>query len=108
MNPLAEQEYAEALAHVEELERQRTDLESAMRELEKLIKDTDRQIKETFEETFAAAAENFEELAAQLFPGGRGRIMPGRRARRPGAGAGWAGEVTDQPERRRPGGGGIR
>jgi chromosome segregation protein len=74
VNPLAEQEYAEALAHVEELERQRTDLETALRELEKLIRDTDRQIKQTFEETFTAAARNFEELAAQLFPGGRGRL----------------------------------
>ncbi|HWD85939.1 MAG TPA: AAA family ATPase [Solirubrobacteraceae bacterium] len=74
VNPLAEQEYSEAIAHVEELERQRADLDTALRELEKLIKDTDRQIKETFEETFAAAARNFEELAAQLFPGGRGRL----------------------------------
>ncbi len=74
VNPLAEDEYAEALAHVEELERQRADLETALRELEKLIRDTDRQIRETFEETFNAAAKNFEELAAQLFPGGRGRL----------------------------------
>ena len=60
--------------HVEELERQRADLEDAMRELEKLIADTDRQIRETFEQTFEAAAQNFEEVAAQLFPGGRGRL----------------------------------
>jgi chromosome segregation protein len=74
VNPLAEDEYAEALAHVEELEQQREDLETALRELEKLITATDRQIRETFEETFAAAARNFEELAEQLFPGGRGRL----------------------------------
>ena len=74
VNPLAQQEYAEALEHVEELERQRTDLETALRELEKLIADTDRQIRETFEQTFDAAARNFEELAAQLFPGGKGRL----------------------------------
>jgi len=59
VNPLAQQEYAEAVEHVEELERQRTDLEDALRELEKLIADTDRQIRETFEETFEAAARNF-------------------------------------------------
>src|SRR6185436_12807736 len=35
---------------------------------------TDRQIRETFEQTFEAAAKNFEELAEQLFPGGRGRL----------------------------------
>jgi chromosome segregation protein len=74
VNPLAQDEYEEALAHVEELERQRADLEAALRELAGLIRDTDRQIRETFEETFAAAAKNFEELAEQLFPGGRGRL----------------------------------
>ena len=74
VNPLAQEEYAEALAHVEELEAQRTDLEAALRELEKLIRDTDRQIRETFEETFEAAARNFEELVARLFPGGDGRL----------------------------------
>jgi chromosome segregation protein len=74
VNPLAQDEYAEALARVEELEAQRTDLETALRELEGLIKDTDRQIRETFEETFKAAAANFEELAARVFPGGSGRL----------------------------------
>jgi chromosome segregation protein len=74
VNPLAQQEYAEAVEHVEELERQRADLETALRELEKLIADTDRQIRETFEQTFAAAARNFEQVAAELFPGGRGRL----------------------------------
>ncbi len=74
VNPLAKAEYDEALAHVEEMEHQRTDLETAMRELRSLIRETDRQITETFEETFAAAAKNFEELAAHCFPGGRGRL----------------------------------
>ena len=74
VNPLAKAEYEEALAHVEELERQRDDLETALRELKGLIRDTDRQIRETFEATFTAAAQNFEELAEQLFPGGRGRL----------------------------------
>ncbi|HEX7291202.1 MAG TPA: AAA family ATPase [Conexibacter sp.] len=74
VNPLAKDEYDEAVAHVEELERQRADLEAALRELNTLIKDTDRQIRETFEATFEAAARNFEELAEQLFPGGRGRL----------------------------------
>ena len=74
VNPLAQGEYEEALAHVEELELQRTDLETALRELEKLIKDTDRQIRETFEQTFEAAAANFEELSPRVFPGGSGRL----------------------------------
>ncbi|MEA2218517.1 MAG: chromosome segregation protein [Solirubrobacteraceae bacterium] len=74
VNPLAKDEYEQALAHVEELETQRDDLEVALRELRALIRDTDRQIDATFEQTFEAAARNFEELAAQLFPGGRGRL----------------------------------
>ncbi|HEY5428427.1 MAG TPA: hypothetical protein VIK04_04865, partial [Solirubrobacteraceae bacterium] len=88
VNPLAQEEYAEAVAHVEELETQRSDLETALRELEKLIADTDKQIRITFEQTFAATAAAFEELAGQLFPGGKGRLAlvsesdsPGRPAR---------------------------
>ena len=74
VNPLAQQEYDAALAHVTDLEDQRTDLETALRELRVLIRDTDREIHETFEATFEAAARNFEQLAGQLFPGGRGRL----------------------------------
>jgi chromosome segregation protein len=74
VNPLAKAEYDEAVAHVEEMERQRADLETALRELRAFIKDTDKQIQETFEQTFEAAAANFEELAARLFPGGKGRL----------------------------------
>jgi chromosome segregation protein len=74
VNPLAQQEYREALAHVEELERQREDLETALRELQGLIRDTDRRIREAFEETFSAAAQNFEEVVGHLFPGGRGAL----------------------------------
>ena len=74
VNPLAEQEYEEAVAHVEELEAQRNDLESALSELESLIKETDRRIREAFEETFEQAARNFEDVVGHLFPGGRGRL----------------------------------
>jgi chromosome segregation protein len=74
VNPLAQEEYAEAIAHVEELEAQRADLETALRELQTLIADTDKQIRTTFEQTFTATANAFEELAAQLFPGGSGRL----------------------------------
>jgi len=74
VNPLAQDEYAEAVAHVEELEGQRGDLETALRELRTVIRETDRQISETFEETFQAAARNFEELVGDVFPGGSGRL----------------------------------
>ncbi len=74
VNPLAQEEYRSAVDHVEQLERQREDLETALRELEKLIRDTDRQIGEAFDHTFRATARNFEELVPRLFPGGRGRL----------------------------------
>ncbi len=74
VNPLAKEEYAEALDHVQELETRRADLETALRELKNVIRDTDRQIAKTFEETFEAAAKNFEELAGDVFPGGTGRL----------------------------------
>jgi chromosome segregation protein len=74
VNPLAKQEYDEAIAHVEELEAQRADLEAALTELKGLIKETDRRIRESFEQTFEAAAKNFEEVVQHLFPGGRGRL----------------------------------
>jgi chromosome segregation protein len=74
VNPLAKQEYEEAVAHVEELEAQRGDLETALAELEGLIKETDRRIREAFEQTFEAAAKNFEDVVQHLFPGGRGQL----------------------------------
>ncbi|MGH2831894.1 MAG: AAA family ATPase, partial [Solirubrobacteraceae bacterium] len=74
VNPLAQQEYAEAIAHVEELESRRSDLETALRELRTLIRDIDRQIHETFQETFERAAENFSELVDDVFPGGSGKL----------------------------------
>jgi chromosome segregation protein len=74
VNPLAQEEYAEAVAHVEEMEGRRADLETALRELRGVIRDTDRQIQETFQETFEAAARNFEELVGDVFPGGSGRL----------------------------------
>ncbi len=74
VNPLAEREYEEALAHVESLEAQRTDLETALVELQSLIRETDRKIHAAFEETFDATQRNFEELVEHLFPGGRGRL----------------------------------
>ena len=102
VNPLAKREYDEAVAHVEELEAQREDLEAALRELETLIRDTDRRIREAFEETFTAAARNFEEVAQQLFPGGRGRLRLVREdaGPRPVLGGGDADESAPAEEER--------
>ncbi|HEX5307466.1 MAG TPA: AAA family ATPase [Solirubrobacteraceae bacterium] len=108
VNPLAGQEYAEALAHVEELEERRTDLETALRELRGVIRETDRQIQETFNATFEAAARNFEELVGDVFPGGSGRLrlVSEEQAPRPllggqqagGAEAGESVEAEGEPE----------
>jgi chromosome segregation protein len=96
VNPLAKQEYDEAVAHVEELETQRADLESALAELEGLIKETDRRIRDAFEQTFEAAASNFEDVVQHLFPGGRGalRLVHEEIGPRPVVG----GEAPEPPE----------
>lgn len=90
VNPLAEREYEQARAHVEELEEQRSDLERALVELEKLIRQTDREISAAFEETYEAASRNFAELIEHMFPGGRGqlRIVEPQRPKRTLGGAG--------------------
>src|SRR4029453_945606 len=67
VNPLAEREYTEAREHVSELAEQRKDLEQATTELRALIRTIDRQIAAAFEEAF-------EEMVAELFPGGKGRL----------------------------------
>jgi chromosome segregation protein len=74
VNPLAEREYAEAREHVTELAEQRKDLEKAITELRALIRRIDREIAAAFDETFEATARSFEEMVAELFPGGRGRL----------------------------------
>ncbi|HEX3277256.1 MAG TPA: AAA family ATPase [Thermoleophilaceae bacterium] len=106
VNPLAKQEYDEAVAHVEELEEQRGDLEAALAELEGLITETDRRIRESFEQTFEAAAKNFEDVVEHLFPGGRGRLRlvqsegprPVIAGEEPPEGAEPAADPEDEPE----------
>jgi chromosome segregation protein len=74
VNPLAQREYEEALEHLEQMLAQREDTERALRELEGIIRDIDAEITRSFDETFAATAENFEEMISHLFPGGSGRL----------------------------------
>ena len=74
VNPLAKREYEEASEHVKDLTAQRKDMESALQEVRSLIRRTDREIAAAFEETFEATARNFEEMTAELFPGGKGRL----------------------------------
>ncbi len=100
VNPLAEREYDEAREHVESLQAQREDTERAMRELESLIREIDAEIERAFEQTFDATAQNFEEMVAHLFPGGRGvlrrvSLRPVRDEERP---AGEQEAPSDEPE----------
>jgi chromosome segregation protein len=95
VNPLAKQEYEEAREHVTELAEQRKDLEKAITELRALIRRTDREIAAAFEETFEATARGFEEMVAELFPGGRGRL---RRVDVGGAPRPFAGQEPEHEE----------
>jgi len=106
VNPLAAHEYEQALAHVESLEAQRTDLETALAELQGLIRETDRKIHAAFEETFAATERNFEELVEHLFPGGRGRLrlVDDRRGPKPVLGGAEADDAHPSPDQDAPGG----
>jgi chromosome segregation protein len=100
VNPLAQDEYAEAQAHVEELTGHREDLESALRELRAVIREADRQIRETFEATFESVARNFGEVIGEVFPGGSGRLrlVEDEPTARPVLGAAGGGEDVAEAE----------
>jgi len=75
VNPLAKQEYDQEKERLEELVVQREDLERSLEELEKLRDDLAETVERRFEETLEAVQQNFEEVAATLFPGGSGRLV---------------------------------
>jgi chromosome segregation protein len=95
VNPLAKREYEEEREHVSDLAEQRKDLEKAITELRALIRRTDREIAAAFEETFEATARGFEEMVAELFPGGKGRL---RRVDVGGAPRPFAGQEPDHED----------
>ncbi|HET8742761.1 MAG TPA: chromosome segregation protein SMC [Gaiella sp.] len=74
VNPLAKEEYAAEKERLEDLAVQRADLESSLQELEALRDELAETVRRRFDETFAAVAANFEEVASTLFPGGEGRL----------------------------------
>jgi chromosome segregation protein len=74
VNPLAREEYEAEKGHLEELSRQRADLEASLAEIEKLRDDLAATVERRFAETFDAVAANFADVAATLFPGGEGRL----------------------------------
>ena len=75
VNPLAKEEYeAEGRARGAR-PRSGADLEASLAELEALRGELTETVNKRFDETFAAVARNFEEVAATLFPGGDGRLL---------------------------------
>ena len=74
VNPLAKEEYETEKVRLEELSTQRADLEASLHELEALRDELTETVNRRFDETFAAVAANFEEVATTLFPGGEGRL----------------------------------
>lgn len=74
VNPLAKEEYEEEKGRLEELSTQRRDLEASLSELAALRDELTETVNRRFDETFAAVAANFEEVASTLFPGGEGRL----------------------------------
>jgi chromosome segregation protein len=74
VNPLAREEYERERERLDELSRQRADLERSLEELERLRDELAETVERRFAETFAAVRAHFEEVAATLFPGGEGRL----------------------------------
>jgi chromosome segregation protein len=75
VNPLAAEEHAREKARLEELTVQREDLERSLAELEALRDELAETVERRFEETLGEVERHFEEVAATLFPGGRGRLL---------------------------------
>ncbi|MGL6279877.1 MAG: AAA family ATPase, partial [Gaiella sp.] len=74
VNPLAKEEYEAEKERLEDLAAQRADLEASLAELEKLRDELAETVQRRFDDTFAAVAANFEEVAGTLCPGGEGRL----------------------------------
>ena len=75
VNPLAAEEHAREKARLAELTVQREDLERSLAELAGLRDDLTQTVEQRFEETLTEVERHFEEVAATLFPGGKGRLI---------------------------------
>jgi chromosome segregation ATPase len=75
VNPLAAEEHAREKERLEDLTRQREDLERSLGELARLRDDLTDTVERLFEETLSEVERHFEEVAATLFPGGKGRLL---------------------------------
>jgi chromosome segregation ATPase len=84
VNPLAAEEHAREKARLEELVFQREDLEQSLTELAKLRDELAGTVEKRFEETYAAVERHFAEVAATLFPGGKGKLIREEEGEEPG------------------------
>ncbi|MEX2103466.1 MAG: AAA family ATPase, partial [Gaiellaceae bacterium] len=75
VNPLAAEEHARESERLRELTAQREDLERSLGELARLRDELSETVERRFEETYAAVERHFAEVAATLFPGGKGRLI---------------------------------
>src|SRR5262249_58184312 len=76
VNPLAREEYEAEKERLDDLTRQRADLEESLRELDQLRRELTETVERRFAETFAAVEGHFAAVAAALFPRGEGRPRP--------------------------------
>jgi chromosome segregation protein len=74
VNPLALDEFDALQERHEFLQSQLDDVKAGRRELMKVIRAIDEEIVKVFAAAYADVSENFEQLFATLFPGGRGRL----------------------------------
>ena len=74
VNPYAADEFATVRARLDELEGQRTDLQSAIDQTRELIRELDRLIADQFRRTFDALEKAFERRFTQLFGGGVAKL----------------------------------
>ena len=74
VNPVAVEEYRKLRERREFISVQLEDLEAAAKALQRIVAAIDRKLRNRFIDTFEQVNANFEEVFAQLFPGGNGHL----------------------------------
>ncbi len=74
VNPVAVEEYRSLKERRDFIATQTDDLDGARKSLERIVAAIDRKMRNRFVETFNAVNDNFAEIFATLFPGGRGHL----------------------------------
>ncbi len=74
VNPVAVEEYLKLKERRDFIAVQLDDLEAAQKALQRIVAAIDRKMRNRFLDTFEQVNKNFEEVFAQLFPGGNGHL----------------------------------